>query len=146
MPRNEARPVRRGAVGTGPVRRHLAGGLPYCTYDFFDQCPHRMACARCAFYRPKPSSQNQLLEARANLLRLKQEIPLTDDECAAVDVGLMALERLCTGLADVPTPAGPTPRQLGNGSSLELPFLPADTTNRSATSGSTRLEQPATQC
>ena len=86
------------------------------------------------------ASQGQLLEARGNLLRLKQEIPLTDDECAAVDDGLMALERLCTGLTDVPTPAGPTPRQLGNGSRLELPVLLADTPDRSATSGSTRLE------
>ena len=146
MPRNEARPVRRGAVGTGPVRRHLAGGLPYCTYTFFDQCPHRLACARCAFYRPKPSSRDQLLEARGNLLRLKQEIPLTDDECAAVDDGLVALERLCTGLADVPTPAGPTPRQLGSGGRLELPMLPALGSPDAATTDRRPLERPATQC
>jgi hypothetical protein len=43
---------------------------------------------------------------------LRQDIPLTDDERAAVDDGLAALEKLCADLADVPTPAGPTPRQL----------------------------------
>ena len=58
----------------------------------------------------------QLLEGKANLLRLKQEIPLTDDEVAAVDDGLEALEKLCAGLADVPAPASPagggaTPRR-----------------------------------
>jgi hypothetical protein len=73
-----------------------------------------MACAKCSFYRPKGSSQAQLLEAKANLLRLKQAIPLTDDERAAVDDGLDALGRLCAQLADVPTPAGPMPRELAH--------------------------------
>ncbi len=89
-------------------------GHGYCTYDFFDQCPHRMACAKCSFYRPKGSTQAQLLEAKANLLRMQQRVPLTEEERAAVDDGLAALERLCARLADVPTPAGPTPRQLGS--------------------------------
>jgi hypothetical protein len=97
---------------------NLAGGLPYCTYEFFDQCPHRMACAKCSFYRPKGSSQAQILEAKANLLHLKQEIPLTDEEIDAVDDGLEALERLCAQLTDVPTPAGPTPRDLASGASF----------------------------
>jgi hypothetical protein len=39
-------------------------------------------------------------------------IPLTDEERAAVDDGQAALDRLLDRLADVPTPAGPTPRQL----------------------------------
>lgn len=80
----------------------------------FDQCPHRMACAKCSFYRPKGSSQAQMLEAKINLLRLREDIPLTDDERAAVDDGLAALEKLCAGLVDVPTPAGPTPRELAS--------------------------------
>ena len=138
--------IKSGAAVQGEPWRFYDLGHGYCTYDFFDQCPHRMACARCTFYRPKPASQDLLLEARANLLRLKQEIPLTDDECAAVEDGLAALERLCANLADVPTPAGPTPRQLGSGGRLELPVLPPDTPNGAATSGGTRLEQSATQC
>lgn len=39
-------------------------------------------------------------------------IPLTDDERAAVDDGQLALDRLLEQLVDVPTPAGPTPREL----------------------------------
>src|SRR5207244_576253 len=110
--------VSSGTAAQGQPWRFYDLGHGYCTYDFFDQCPHRMACAKCAFYRPKGSSHAQLLEAKANLLRLKQEIPLTDDEAAAVDDGLEALERLCLQLTYVPTPAGPTPRDLGRGGSF----------------------------
>jgi hypothetical protein len=101
-----------GAAACGEPWRFYDLGHGYCTYEFFDQCPHRMACAKCSFYRPKGSSQAHLVEAKGNLLRLKQEMPLTEDEAAAVDDGLGALERLCAQLADMPTPAGPTPRQL----------------------------------
>jgi hypothetical protein len=71
-----------------------------------------MACARCDFYVPKASTAGQLLEARGNLRRMLCEIPLTDDERAAVEDGATAVENLLERLADVPTPAGPTPRQL----------------------------------
>lgn len=87
-------------------------GHGYCTYDFFDQCPHRMACARCAFYRPKGSAETQLLEGKANLLHMRQEIPLTEPERAAVDDGLAAMEKLLAQLADAPAPTGLTPRQM----------------------------------
>ena len=106
--------VRSGAAARGEPWRFYDLGHGYCTYDFFDQCPHRMACAKCSFYRPKGSSEAQLLEARANLLRLRQDIPLTEDERAAVDDGLVALEHLCAQLANTPTPAGPTPRELAD--------------------------------
>jgi hypothetical protein len=53
------------------------------------------------------------LEAKDNLQRMLASVPLTDDERAAVDDGQAALDRLLERLADVPTPAGPTPRQLG---------------------------------
>src|SRR5438034_2445030 len=82
------------------------------TYDFFDQCPHRMACAKCSFYLPKQSSQAQLLEGKANLVQLRQDIPLSDAELAAVDDGIVAMENLIDQLADVPTPAAPTAREL----------------------------------
>jgi uncharacterized protein with GYD domain len=80
--------------------------------DEQDSCPHRMACARCDFYVPKESTKGQLLEARSNLERMLLQIPLSDDERAAVEDGQLALDRLLARLADVPTPAGPTPRQL----------------------------------
>jgi hypothetical protein len=40
-------------------------------------------------------------------------IPLTHNERAAVDDGQAALDQLLERLTDVPTPAGPTPRQIG---------------------------------
>ena len=45
-------------------------GHGYCSYSFFEQCPHRMACARCDFYLPKHSGKAQLLEAKDNLQRM----------------------------------------------------------------------------
>ncbi|MCA1697749.1 MAG: hypothetical protein LC790_02130, partial [Actinobacteria bacterium] len=85
-------------------------GHGYCSYSFFEQCPHRMACARCDFYLPKDSTRGQLLEANTSLQRMLVEIPLTDDERAAVTDDHNAVKRLLDRLADTPTPAGPTPR------------------------------------
>lgn len=103
--------VRSGRAAAEPWKFYDLGH-GYCTYTFFEQCPHRMACAKCTFYMPKSSSQAQLLEGKSNLLRLRQEIPLSDEEIAAVDDGVEAMNRLLGRLADVATPAGPTPRQL----------------------------------
>ena len=111
--------VRNGRAATEPWKFYDLGH-GYCTYDFFDQCPHRMACAKCSFYLPKDSTKAQLLEAKANLMRLRQDIPLAETELAAVEGGLIAYEQLLAKLADVPTPAGPTPRQLGREHLVEL--------------------------
>src|SRR5674536_371035 len=59
------------------------------------------------------SSKGQLLEAKDNLQRMLAGIPLTDDERAAVDDGHSAVDALLARLVDVPTPAGPTPHQIG---------------------------------
>jgi hypothetical protein len=53
------------------------------------------------------------LEAKDNLQRMLASIPLTDDERAAVEDGQTALASLLDRLTDAPTPAGPTPRQIG---------------------------------
>jgi len=95
--------VRSGRASEEPWK-HYDLGHGYCTYDFFDQCPHRMACARCAFYVPKASSKALLLEGKANLLRLRQDIPLTDDELRAVDEGIAAHNELVAKLSAVPAP------------------------------------------
>ena len=105
-------------------------GHGYCTYDFFDQCPHRMACAKCAFYLPKGSTKAHLLEGKKNLLRLRQEIPLNETELEAVDEGVGALEKLLSQLADVPTPAGPTPRQLQSPALVTLEASPVPALNQ----------------
>jgi len=46
--------------------------------------------------------------------------PLADAELSAVEDGLAAYEQLLKKLADIPTPAGPTPRQLTCGHLVQL--------------------------
>ncbi|MFJ9753087.1 hypothetical protein ACIRVM_46685, partial [Streptomyces chartreusis] len=72
--------VTSGAAATGEPWQHYDLGHGYCTYTFFEQCPHRMACARCDFYTPKDSSKAQLLEAKGNLQKMRALIPLSEDE------------------------------------------------------------------
>jgi hypothetical protein len=74
-----------------------------------------MACAKCSFYLPKHSSQAQLLEGKANLVHLRQEMPLNDAELSAVEDGVVAMQKLLDQLTDVPTPSGATPRELQAG-------------------------------
>jgi len=126
--------VKSGAAAEGQPWRYYDLGHGLCTYDFFDTCPHRMACAKCSFYVPKGSSLEQIVEGKANLLRMKQELSLTEEEVAAVDDGLVALDTLRQRLADVPTPTGPTPRQLA----ADFPgFIAVQTVQRSPSKGST---------
>jgi hypothetical protein len=115
--------VTSGAAASGSPWQFFDLGHGLCTYTFFEQCPHRMACARCDFYVPKASTKGQLLKAEGNLQRMLVEIPLTEDERAAVEDGQDALSRLLAGLTDVPTPAGPSPRALGLRS---LPVVPPE--------------------
>ncbi len=93
-----------GAAANGAPWRYYDLGHGWCSYEFFDQCPHRMACVRCDFYVPKDSTYGQWLETRDGLLKMLQEIPLSDDECAAVDGDVQALNRLLEYLKEVPTP------------------------------------------
>jgi hypothetical protein len=44
--------VENGAAATGTPWQYFDLGHGFCTYSFFEQCPHRMACARCDFYLP----------------------------------------------------------------------------------------------
>jgi integrase len=104
--------VKAAAAATGEPWRYYDLGHAFCTYEFFDQCPHRMACAKCDFCIPKDSNRAQLLEAKTNILRFLQEVPLTDDERSVADGDLDALDRLITMLSDRPTPSGQTPKQL----------------------------------
>ena len=105
--------VTSGAAAGGEPWQYYDLGHGLCSYTFFEQCPHRMACAKCDFYTPKSSGKAQLLEAKDNLQRMLASIPLTDEERAAVDDGQAALDALLGRLADIPAPAGATSRQLG---------------------------------
>lgn len=100
------------AVAAGEPWRYYDLGHGLCAYEFFDQCAHRMACARCDFYRPRQSTLVQLLEAKDNILRFLQEIPLTNEERSVVDGDLVAIDRLTARLANQPTPSGQTPTEL----------------------------------
>jgi len=104
--------VTSGDAATGEPWQHYDLGHGYCAYTFFEQCPHRMACARCDFYTPKNSSKAHLLEAKDNLQRMLSTMGITDEERDAIDDGQAALDSLLERLVDVPTPAGPTPRQI----------------------------------
>ena len=104
--------VKSAAAARGEPWRYYDLGHGLCSYEFFEQCPHRLACPRCDFYKPKESSWRQLLEAKSNLLRLLQEVPLAEEERAAIDGDLTALDRLVKRLAEQPTPSGQTPKEL----------------------------------
>jgi hypothetical protein len=121
--------VQNGTAAGGSPWQYFDLGHGHCTYSFFEQYPHRMACARCDFYLPKDSARAQLLEARSNLKRMLAQIPLTDDERADVEDGTAAVERLLERLADTPTPAGPTPREL----LAEPSFIPSSQVTGSRT-------------
>ena len=58
-------------------------------------------------------AQAQLLEAKDGLQRMLVQIPLTDDERAAVDGDQTAVDRLLAGLASTPTPSGASPGRTG---------------------------------
>jgi integrase len=45
--------VTSGAATNGQPWQYYDLGHGHCSYTFFEQCPHRMACARCDFYTPK---------------------------------------------------------------------------------------------
>ncbi len=112
--------IESGAAAIGTPWQYFDLGHGYCTYSFFEQCPHRMASARCDFYLPKGSTKSQLLEAKEHLQQMLATIPLTEEERAAVEDGATALDRLVERLVDVPTPTGQTPRQL---SRKQLPLI-----------------------
>jgi integrase len=120
--------VASGAAAAGEAWQYYDLGHGYCTYTFFEQCQHRMACTKCDFYTPKDSSRGQLLEAKENLQRMLAAIPLSDDEKDAVDDGRTVLDKLLGRLADIPTPAGLTPRQIGASGLVTL--LPVIEINR----------------
>ncbi|MFE4966191.1 hypothetical protein [Streptomyces sp. NPDC056660] len=107
----------------GPARLHIAGGEQpwkyydlgegYCSCDFFAKCPHRLACARCPFYVPKQSTRGQLLAVRDGIDQMLEQLDLTDEEREALEGDREAVTALAERLADTPTPAGSTPRELG---------------------------------
>ena len=103
VPRGQAAQVQ-------PWRYDLGHG--YCRYEFFAQCPHRLACARCDYYEPKDSQEVLILEAEGSLVRLRQDLLLTDEERDAIDGDVVAFQKLRSRHLGTATPAGPSPRDL----------------------------------
>ncbi len=97
--------INNGTAANGSPWRYYDLGHGWCSYEFFDQCPHRMACARCDFYVPNASERGRWLETRDGLLKMLQEIPLSDEERAAVDGDVQALNRLLEHLKEIPPPS-----------------------------------------
>jgi hypothetical protein len=52
--------VASGAAASGEPWQYYDLGHGFCSYTFFEQCPHRMACAKCDFYTPKDSTKARL--------------------------------------------------------------------------------------
>jgi len=71
----------------------------------------------------------QLVEGKANLVRMLEFVQLTEDEQLLVTEGIELHQVLLEKLADVPTPAGPTPREL----EASRQMLAAHSTQSSAT-------------
>lgn len=113
-----------GKATSGQPWKYYGLGHGYRTSAFCTTCPHRVACARCDWYLPKGSGFAQYLESKANVARMKEEIPPTEEERAIIDGDIAALEALCTKLEHVPTLAGATPQELTEKSSRSLPVLP----------------------
>jgi len=65
----------------------------------------------------------QLLEANGNLTRMLEFFTLTDDDRRLVEQGIGINQALIDKIADEPTPAGPTLRQLAARRGKHLPVV-----------------------
>ncbi|WP_433715607.1 hypothetical protein ACQP2U_17355 [Nocardia sp. CA-084685] len=115
--------VTNGAVTAGEPWQHYDLGHGFCTNTFFEQRPHRVACARCDFYTPRNPAKADSCKRNRTRQRMLVSIALTDDEQTAVEDGRAALDQLLQRRADVPSPAGPTPRQFNAVGAIQLPIV-----------------------
>jgi integrase len=122
--------VLNGAAASGECWKYYDLGHGFCTNPFWAQCLHRLACARCPYYRPKGTTMEQLVEGKANLVHMLEFISLTDDEKLLVTEGIELHQELIEKLADVPTPAGPTPRDLKTSPQQETQVIPLSAVGR----------------
>ncbi len=122
--------VMSGQASRGECWKYYDLGHGWCTNPFWAECPHRMACARCPYYRPKDSLKEQLVEGQANLVRMLEFVTLTEEERLLVSEGVELHQALIERLADVPTPAGPTPRELQTSRQAASNVIPLQTVRR----------------
>jgi len=116
------RRVTSGSAAGGEPWQYYDLGHGLCSYTFFEQCPHRMACGEMRLLHPKSSSKAQLLEARDNLPAHARRDPAHRRRTRSVDDGRAALDSLLGRLADIPTPARRhTPASSGRLTSADPP-------------------------
>jgi len=116
--------IMNGKAAKGGDWKFYDRGHGLCANPFWADCVHRMACARCPYYHPKESLMDQLVEGKANLVRMLEFVSLTEDEKLLVTEGVELHQALIEKLQDVPTPAGPTPRELEASRKLEQKVIP----------------------
>jgi hypothetical protein len=95
-----------GAAATGAPWKYYDLGHSYCTHAFWSTCPHRLACAGCAFNVPKASSRGEAIAAKAFLGSYLERVPLTDDERQAVRGDLEKLDAMLAKLERMAAPDG----------------------------------------
>ena len=61
---------------------------------------------------PKDSEQVLILEGEGNLVRLRQDLLLTDEEREAIDGDVLTFQRLRAKRWDTAAPSGRTPHEL----------------------------------
>jgi len=103
--------VESGAVANGEPWIYYFLGHGHCMNDFWSSCQHRMACAKCGFYKPLEPME-RWLETKTNILEFLQEVPLDDEEIAALEGDIVAIDALMLKNYDIPTLDGQTPRQI----------------------------------
>lgn len=86
-----------------------------------------MVCARSDFYTPKASGAGQLVEAGHHLQRMLVDIPLTDDERAAVETArLPSTNSSAASATSPPSRTDPTANfALKLGKPLPLTVIPS---------------------
>jgi hypothetical protein len=116
--------VTSGAAAQGATWQYYPlGNGDFCTNPFYAACPHRMACARCEFHLPAESQLATALVAKQGPQHMLLEMPLDEDERAAVEGGVEAMDHLIAKRRNVPTPDGRTPAQINSPPAAPL-FIP----------------------
>lgn len=110
-----------GSAAAGEPWKYYDLGDSYCTYLFWSQCQHRLACSRCSFNVPKGSAEAGVIEAKVNLARFLESVPLSDEERAAVEGDAEVLERLLTRMKGTSAPDG---REFGGPKERTAPSEP----------------------
>lgn len=99
-----------------PAMFYYLGDGAYCANPAWASCPHRMACLKCPMYVAKEPAQ--LIGARDGILRLLQEVPLTDEEKSVAEGDVKALNRYIENRKHVPPPPVPNERYIFSNSSI----------------------------